>query len=123
MVPRFIADPLGPLAIRWSYLPRAAPWLVRYLASGWTVSRVSTTARALRTLLVDAPALHQDLARRAGVPHLIERSGLLHAFPSRANFEADATAWRIRRENGIQWLELSREELRSREPALDRAYQ
>ncbi len=121
-VPRFIADPLGPLAIRWRYLPRAAPWLVRYLASGWTASRVATTARALRSLLVDAPALHQDLARRAGVPELIEQRGLLHAYPSRANFEADAMAWRIRRDNGVQWVELGSEELHAREPALDRRY-
>ena len=26
-VPRWLADPLGPLAIRWRYLPRLAPWL------------------------------------------------------------------------------------------------
>src|SRR5688572_19058828 len=35
-VPGFLLDPLGPLAIRWTYLPQAAPWLLRYLASGWT---------------------------------------------------------------------------------------
>ena len=26
-VPRYLMDPLGPLAIRWSYFPRVAPWL------------------------------------------------------------------------------------------------
>ena len=30
-VPGYLADPEGPLAIRWSYLPALAPWLVRFV--------------------------------------------------------------------------------------------
>src|SRR5258706_15150088 len=30
-VPRMLLDPLGPLAIRWRYLPRLLPWLWRFL--------------------------------------------------------------------------------------------
>ena len=43
-------------------------------------------------------------------------------FPSRADFEAEALAWRLRRETGVRWLELSADELRQREPALSRRY-
>lgn len=121
-IPGFLADPLGPLAIRWSYLPRVLPWLARYLAAGWTEARVTRTAVALRALLRDAPALHAGLAAAAGVPQLIERRGLMYVYPDRAAFEAEAMAWRIRAEVGVQWLELSAEELRQREPALDRRY-
>jgi len=121
-VPGFIADPLGPLAIRWRYLPKVLPWLARYLASGWTEARVARTAVALRSLLRDAPAAHAALAEEAGVGGLIERRGLMYIYPSRAEFEAEAMAWRIRRQVGIQWLELSADELRQREPALDRRY-
>lgn len=121
-VPKFLMDPLGPLAIRWSYLPRVAPWLIRYLRSGWTWERVAGTARALRPLVVDAPALHKALAEEAGVGHLIERRGLIYIYPSRADFEAEAKAWEIRHAVGVRWLELGAEELRQREPDLDRRY-
>jgi D-amino-acid dehydrogenase len=121
-VPGFLTDPLGPLAIRWSHFPKVLPWLVRYLASGWTEGRVLKTARALRAMLADAPALHAALAEEAGVGHLIERRGLMYIYPSKAEFEAEAMAWRIRRQVGVQWLELSDDELRQREPALDRRY-
>ncbi|MBK1662068.1 FAD-binding oxidoreductase [Paracraurococcus ruber] len=121
-VPGFLADPLGPLAIRWSYLPRVLPWLARYLLSGWTEARVARTAVALRALLRDAPALHADLAEAAGVGGLIERRGLMYVYPDRAAFEAEAMSWRIRRQVGIDWIELSAEELHQREPALDRRY-
>ncbi len=121
-VPGFLADPLGPLAIRWGYFPRVLPWLLRYLASGWTEARVLRTAQALRALLQGAPALHAALAEAAGVGHLIERRGLMYIYPSRAEYEAEAMAWRIRRQVGVEWIELSAEELRQREPALDRRY-
>jgi D-amino-acid dehydrogenase len=120
-VPKYLMDPLGPLAIRWSYLPKVLPWLIRYLLSGWTEARVEETARALRPLLRDAPALHKALAEEAGVADLIERSGVLHIFPSRAPFDADL-GWRIRRRVGINWLELSADEMRQREPDLHPRY-
>lgn len=121
-LPRFLSDPLGPLAIRWRYLPRVAPWLVRYLLAGWTEARVMRTGHALRALVKGAPELHAALAEEAGVGHLIERRGLLYIYPSRADFEAEALAWRVRRETGVKWLELDEDELRQREPELDRRY-
>ena len=121
-VPGFLADPLGPLAIRWQYLPRLAPWLVRFVRAGSTVPRIEVTARALRPLVADAPERHRALADEAGVPDLIERRGLLYIFPTRADFEREALAWRLRRENGVDWLEVDADELRQQEPELDRRY-
>ncbi|MBV7484005.1 FAD-binding oxidoreductase [Bordetella sp. BOR01] len=121
-VPRWLKDPLGPLAIRWGYLPRALPWLARYLASAWTWPRVQRTAQALRTLLADAPALHQALASQAGVPHLIGQRGLLHAYVSEQQFRADSRAWDIRRQEGIEWQELDARALRALEPDLHPRY-
>ncbi len=122
-IPSYLADPLGPLAIRWRYLPRALPWLVRYLLAGATAARVAKTAEALRPLLADAPKLHRALAAEAGVSHLIEHAGLMHVFPTRAAFEKARLGWDIRRSVGIDWMELSGDELRQREPDLDRRYQ
>jgi D-amino-acid dehydrogenase len=121
-VPGYLMDPMGPLAIRWSYLPRILPWLVRYLWSGWTEAKVEDTARALRTLLKDAPALHKQLAEEAGVPDLIERNGVMQVFLSREPFDADL-GWRIRKRVGIDWLELNADEIRQREPDLHPRYQ
>jgi D-amino-acid dehydrogenase len=121
-LPRFLTDPLGPLAIRWSYLPRVAPWLLRYLWAGWTEAKVEATARAIRPLLRDAPALHKALAERAGVARLIERRGLIYTYENRAQFEAEAMSWRIRKKVGIDWIELDANDLHQREPDLDRRY-
>ncbi|MGH7156113.1 MAG: NAD(P)/FAD-dependent oxidoreductase [Acetobacteraceae bacterium] len=121
-VPGWVADPLGPLTIRWRYLPRMLPWLWRFLRSGSTEAKVAATARALRPLVENAPERHRQLAEEAGVGDLIKQQGQLYVFPDRAAFDADALAWRTRRDNGVHWIELNEDELRQREPALDRRY-
>ena len=121
-VPGYLMDPLGPLTIRWSYLPHMLPWLRRFLMAGSTAARVAATGRALQPLLADAPALHRKLAEEAGVGDLITRQGVLFAFPDRTAFEAEALSWSVRRDNGVKWLELNEDELRQREPTLDRHY-
>ena len=121
-VPGYLRDPLGPLTIRWSYLPKLLPWLRRFIAAGSTEAKVAATARALQPLLADAPALHRALAEEADVGDLITQQGVLFAFPDRAAFEAEAMSWRVRRQTGVKWLELNEDELRQREPSLDRRY-
>jgi D-amino-acid dehydrogenase len=121
-VPGFLADPLGPLAMRWRYLPRAWPWLWRFLAAGSTPAKLRRIATALRPLVENCPALHKRLADEAGVGHLIHQSGLLYVFPSRAAFDAERLGWTIRGEQGVRWTELDGDQLRQMEPTLARRY-
>jgi D-amino-acid dehydrogenase len=121
-IPGYLTDPLGPLTIRWQALPQLLPWLIRFVLAGATVAKVERTARNLAGLLRDGPARHRRLAATAGVGELIEQTGLLYLYPSRADFEAEALAWRLRRDNGLTWTELDENELRQTEPDLDRRY-
>ena len=122
-VPGYLADPLGPLAIRPAHFPRALPWLLRYLRAGSSEAKLARTAAALRSLLEEAPALHAAVAQEAGVAHLVAaRSGLLHVYRDRAAFLREARGWRIRRDLGIAYEPLDAAALRAREPALDPGY-
>lgn len=122
LVPSYLADPLGPLTIRWSYLPRLLPWLWRFLRSGSTVERVERTAQAIRHLIWDCRERHHALAREARVPELIEDTSLIHVFQQRSDFDGNSLAWRLRRESGTVWLELDRQQLSAMEPSLDPRY-
>ncbi|GAB3123914.1 NAD(P)/FAD-dependent oxidoreductase [Novispirillum itersonii] len=117
-VPGYLLNPRGPLVIRWRFLPRLLPWLLRFLLAGSTVRRVERTARALAALLADSPARHAALAAQAGVPELIRQDGLLYAYPDRVAFEAEALSWHLRRITGLRWQELDRAALEAREPDL-----
>ncbi|MGY8631874.1 FAD-binding oxidoreductase [Bradyrhizobium sp. 14AA] len=121
-VPGFLLDPNGPLVLRWTALPSLAPWLLRFLAAGWTVQKVERTARVLASILNDGPQRHAVLAEEIGRPDYIRRSGLLYAYRNREAFEEEAFAWRLRSENGVRWTELDAGELRRREPDLSPGY-
>ncbi len=121
-VPGFLLDRDGPLTIRWTMLPRLMPWLARFILAGATIGKVEATARALSSLLHDAPERHAALAAEIGQPGLIRRTGLLYAYPNREAFLAEALAWRLRRDNGVGWVELGARELHEREPALATRY-
>jgi D-amino-acid dehydrogenase len=121
-VPGYLADPLGPLTIRWGYLLKALPWLARLLTSSSSWDKVRKVSLGLGPLVAGAPGLHAKLAAEAGVPGLIHRTGQLYIFPSRQDFLDSAESWAIRRERGVHWIEVDEDELRQREPALDRRY-
>lgn len=121
-VPAMIADPTGPLSIRWRHVLQLAPWLMRFVASGSRVSKVERTASILATLLHDAPDRHERLSAEIGRPDLIHRKGLIYTYPDRQGFEAEALAWRLRRDNGVAYRELSSAELHELEPELAERY-
>jgi len=120
-VPRWLMDPLGPLALRWSYLPAILPYLVRFVRSS-TPEKVRAQAQALRPLVAPTVALVRDLAQEAGVEELIRQRGHLYVYRSADALAKDGFAWALRRENGVVVDEFDADGLRQLEPALSREY-
>jgi D-amino-acid dehydrogenase len=90
-VPGYLMDPLGPLTVRWSYLPKAAPWLLRFLAAS-TPARVEEIANALRPLIRQTFDAYVPLASHAGVSDVIRQTGYVVAYEKRASYLGDHIA-------------------------------
>ncbi|MGH7030935.1 MAG: NAD(P)/FAD-dependent oxidoreductase, partial [Stellaceae bacterium] len=120
-VPRWLFDPLGPLSLRWAYLPAIAPWLVRFVRAG-TPAKVHAQARALRPLVGATLDALMPLVRDAGAEDLVHRLGHLYVYRSAQSLEHDRFAWELRRENGVDADEFDADELRQLEPSLSRDY-
>ena len=116
-VPRWLFDPLGPLSLRWSYLPAIAPWLVRFMRAG-TPEKVRAQARALRPLVGPTLDALRPLVSAAGAGDLVHRLGHLYAYRSAESLSKDRFAWELRRDNGVEIDEFDADELRQLEPAL-----
>jgi len=116
-VPGYLMDPLGPLSIRWSYLPRITPWLIRYGLAG-TPARIKQQAAALTTLLGNSLEALAPLVADAGAQDLVRRDGILIVYRSEASRKADERGWNLRRDAGITWQELDAGELRAFDPNL-----
>ena len=120
-VPKWLTDPLGPLALRWAYLPSILPYLVRFVRAA-TPDQVHAQARALRPLIAPTVPLVRELARDAGAEALVHQRGHLYVYRSAEALAKDAFAWALRRENGVEVDEFDADELRQLEPALSRDY-
>src|SRR4051794_15073537 len=99
-VPGYLADPMGPLMIRWGYLPKAAPWLLRFLKAA-NPQKVEAIADALRPLLKQTFDAYEPLVKRAGVTDLIRRTGYVVTYDKRTSYVGDAIAWKLRRDRGV----------------------
>lgn len=113
--PRMLFDPDQPLFLRWGYLPRLAPWLVRYLSRA-NAADAERIARALADIVADSLADHQALVRGTGAERFVVPSDYLYLYRSRAEFEGDAFGWGLRRAVGFTWEEMGRDALAAHDP-------
>lgn len=121
-VPGYLADPMGPLMIRWGYLPKAAPWLLRFLAAS-RPARVEKIADALRPLLRQTFDAYAPLVEHAGVQDLIRQTGYVVAYEKRASYAGDALAWKLRRDRGVAIEELDEAGVKALVPQLSGRYE
>ena len=116
-VPGMLLDPMGPLAIRWRYLPRLTPWLLRFVrASGR--ARVERVAAELSSLIALARESYTPLIEAAGAGDLIRERGGLEVFESRQSFEAARWAIELRQRLGTPIEIVGIDRIRQIEPAL-----
>lgn len=120
-VPKMLIDPLSPLAIRWSYLPQIAPWLIRFVAAS-SEKRVENISIALRSVLVHALRLHKELAALAGQSLMIKNTGWLGVFESDKKFDSYQWDLALQKRRGVDFTILKQAELRQFEPSLQPIY-
>jgi D-amino-acid dehydrogenase len=103
--PRWLFDPLGPLAVRPTYLPRIAPWLFRFWRASWPDRvRASTAAQAalMDLSLVETPAM----MAAAGASDMLRSDGVLHVYESESELAASEPGWQARANHGIAFTHL-----------------
>ncbi|WP_374553943.1 NAD(P)/FAD-dependent oxidoreductase [Aquitalea pelogenes] len=121
-VPGWMLDPLGPLALRWRYLPSLMPWLLRFLAAS-RPSKVATLTRDLSALLGRVNQDYAALIDKAGLTAMWRRHGNLTLYRNQQEFDAALPAWQEKRRHGVQWQALSRSQLLAQEPLLAEEWQ
>ncbi|HTO84775.1 MAG TPA: FAD-dependent oxidoreductase, partial [Methylomirabilota bacterium] len=120
-VPGMLLDPLGPLAIRWSYLPRLAPWLWEFVRAS-SPARVEEISIALRALLVQAVDAYMPLLRGAGLEDMLKRTGWLGVYETEKKFLGAQGDLALQRRRGVKMEVLPAEEIRQLEPSLAPIY-
>ncbi len=120
-VPGMLLDPLGPLTIRWRYLPRIAPWLLRFLAAS-SPARVEEISKAMRALHQSAVEDFQPLLRDAEATKLLRRDGRLEIYKSEESFAKSKLKYELFGRRGVDFEVLREGAPQELEPALSPDY-
>ncbi len=117
--PRLLWDRRSPFFIRWRYLPRVLPWLIRFLSHARR-SRAAAIADGLSALVAGCVDEHRALAAGTAAENLLIESTFTALYPDRSAFEADQYLWNERKRLGLGWRILEGESFRQLEPELAR---
>jgi len=103
--PKMALSPNQPLFLKWGYLPKLMPWLVKYLRHA-NAADTKRIAAAVNGIVGDSLADHQALAGGTRAEKWIVPSDYLFIYNDRAHYDGDAFGWSIRRDHGFEWDEL-----------------
>lgn len=120
-LPRWLADPLGPLSIPPSYLPRLAPWLWRF----WRASadrHYETSLSAQAALMRLAEPEWMALFDRTGTRSFLREDGALELYESAAEFRESLPGWDARERYGFAFRHVGQDELFELQPGLSPAF-
>jgi glycine/D-amino acid oxidase-like deaminating enzyme len=118
-VPGWLRDPLGPLAVRPSYFPRALPWLMQWVKAG-RLQRVLDVSDAMRALHSDTLECWRELLGDTLYHDLIRPSGQVHVWEGNDTSPTEAIEQQIRTRHGIEAHSLDANDLRQMFPGIAR---
>ncbi|NIY77059.1 FAD-dependent oxidoreductase [Thalassospira sp. HF15] len=117
-VPGWLMDPLGPLSVRWSYLPKMLPWLLRFVAAS-SKSRVEQIATEVAVLLNRAWEDYDPVIANAGLSDAVaKKEGAIAVYRSDASRRAAEYEIDLNRRNGIKIRDLTKDEILDLEPGI-----
>lgn len=116
-----LLDPAAPLRIPLSYLPRAAPWLARFVRAS-KPDEVRLISQALSALLAHSIESHATMLREVGAPEILGRTGQLYLYPDERWLRKDNMSWALRREHGLRVERLGRADILALEPEVGPDY-
>ncbi len=116
-LPRWLADPLGPLAIPPAYLPKLLPWLYRFWRAG-AADKYEAALAAQAGMMKLAEAEWAGLMERSGTRPMLREDGSLELYESEAEFRASLPGWAARDRFGIGYRHVEGEEMAALQPGL-----
>lgn len=116
-IPGWLADPEGPIRLRPSYMPKLAPWMMRFVAAGMP-SRVRELEAAGAVL---CKRVYDDLLPMldaAGLQDTLTQEGCLSLYADDAEFKGDRDHIAVLERHGFPHQLLDGKALRELEPEI-----
>ena len=116
-IPKMLLSSYGPLALKWNYIPKMIPWILKYLKSSTKKSMMHTTKFMHQILDLSLDA-YDEILSEIDTTNLVERKGIIYIWTNK-NLKSRKMEIKIRNDLGIKQRLLSREEILELEPNLN----
>jgi D-amino-acid dehydrogenase len=121
-LPHLLRDPESPLIIRPRYLPRLAPWLIRFALNS-RPSRVEAISTALYSLMSRGVEAYRPLIAGTEAESILGNRGHLYAYRRREALESASFVLRLRRRRGVTYEILDDQAMARLSPAFAGRFQ
>ncbi|MGY9045671.1 MAG: NAD(P)/FAD-dependent oxidoreductase [Rhodobacterales bacterium] len=115
--PGMLLDPNAPLFLKWAYLPRLMPWLLKYLSNANSAD-TRRIADGLSPLVADSVDQHMALTDGLAARSFVTPGDYVYAYANRADFDSEARSWGLRAEHGFLPEVIEGDAVRDYEPTL-----
>ena len=116
-IPKMLLSSYGPLALKWNYIPKMIPWILKYLKSSTKKSMMHTTKFMHQILDLSLDA-YDEILSEIDTTNLVERKGIIYIWTNK-NLKSRKMEIKIRNDLGIEQRLLSRKEVLELEPNLN----
>jgi D-amino-acid dehydrogenase len=116
-VPKMLFSSNGPLALKWSYIPKMIPWFLNYLKKCNKESALHT-AKYMHQILNLSNDAYEEIFKEIDTKNLVEKKGIIYVWTNK-NLKSREFEIKVRNDLGIEQKLLSQKEILELEPNLN----
>ena len=119
-IPSMLFSSTGPLAIKWSYIPKMIPWFLKFIKN-CTKKKMMHTAKYMHQILDLALPAYDELFEEIDISGLIENKGIIYFWTDK-DLKSRELEINIRKELGVKQQLLKPHEIHDLEPHIKQIY-
>jgi glycine/D-amino acid oxidase-like deaminating enzyme len=119
-IPAMLLSSTGPLALKWNYVPKMIPWLLKFI-SNCSPKRMMHTARNMHQILDLALPAYDELFDEIDLEGLVEKKGILYIWNNKS-LKSRELEINVRKELGVDQQVVTPKEIHDLEPNIKPFY-
>ncbi|MAJ22688.1 MAG: amino acid dehydrogenase [Candidatus Pelagibacter sp.] len=119
-VPAMLLSSNGPLALKWNYVPKMIPWIIKFIKN-CTNKKMKHTAKYMHQILDLALPAYDELFEEIDISNLVEKKGIMY-FWNNQNLKSRELEINLRKELGVEQKLLNKHEIHDLEPNIRQVY-
>ncbi len=119
-IPAMLLSSRGPLALKWNYMPKMLPWMIKFL-SNCSKNKMMHTAKNMHQILDQSLPAFDELFEEIDLEGLVESNGILYVW-TKNNIKSRNLEINIRDKLGVKQQLVNPKEIHDLEPNLKPFY-